>query len=619
MKTGEGSEQLSDTEKTIESIRSSASGLLAAFRSKLDLLRGNEEITRFFLRQGFDGQKCFEEAIKFFGTEEVRYIAIDGTKFEDDRLDMIIFFAGAFAYGGILHFSERGDVFAEAPKTSEDSSSLSSAIPVSEEYSYTVNAEHTEGGELDPERVSSALMSLCEYYLAYTSIKKDQGIKVVLLDRTVSGDIAHISWKMREYIEEGRSFLEGRDTSFGKITKADLELGRMLVQNSELKIPAPRSHLLKYAVMNLLIKEGPLTPGQLVERLGANKERVGNIKEQLAKTEVFKGAFAVRQSASGDDLISVPESLKYFWDRLLECALALANHIFHLHGKSHPLKVDGGSYRDRWITAEDIDYLTLVMISALMQEAWKRNILILGIVKDSAANELVRTVTPILKTAGLLNLSKEIPRFESDKMLLQANSLVNNSILQTPWRTFEYDVCFRTISPKENSARIGECSVEGAFKNVIAPERMFVKAYFQLWNSARDPSVRSHVFLYDRPCYPQYETPQEDHELVLSHKDIVEESIIPAIHFLRDVSISDLVMGILCSMGKEPIPEALGHNYPLFLADKRAKIAETEAKRTCSAAVELEISKSKLDQQVLYERRFRDYRAAVESNRRSKK
>ncbi|MCL5067887.1 MAG: hypothetical protein M1368_06000, partial [Thaumarchaeota archaeon] len=83
----------SDTERTIESIRSSASSLLSTFRSKLDSLRGNEDITSHFLRQGFDRSKCFEEAIKFFGSDEVRYLAVDGTKFEEDRLDMLIFFA----------------------------------------------------------------------------------------------------------------------------------------------------------------------------------------------------------------------------------------------------------------------------------------------------------------------------------------------------------------------------------------------------------------------------------------------------------------------------------------------------------------------------------------------
>jgi hypothetical protein len=609
----ESTDQLSETERTIESVRNSASGLLAAFRSKLDQLRGNDEITNLLLREGFDNEKCFEEALKFFGTEQVRYLAIDGTKFEDDRLDMIIFYAGAFAYGGALSFSKE-EVFVEGPRSSEDSSSLSSAIPVSEEYASTVNSANTEGGEIDPQRVSSALMCLSEYYLAYTLIMRDPKIRVLLMDRTVSGDIAHISWKMREYIEEGNSFLEDFKTPLGKITRADLELGRMLIANHELHLPAPRSHLLKYAAMDLLIREGPLTPEEIIAKLGANEHRTEFVRRELDKTTSFKGSYSVGDGRSTNETISVSDSLKSYWERLLFGVLELANYIFHLHGRSHPLLYKG---TERWITAADIDYLTLIIISAVLSEAWKRNILLLGIVKDSAANELVRTVVPILKTAGLVKLAKDIPKFESDKMLLQANSLVNNSILGTPWRTFEYDVCFRTISPEEKSTKKGECSVRGAFKNVIAPERMFVKAYFQLWKSEKDPTVRSHVFLYDRPCYPKYDA-MERPELILNHWDGVNETIVPAIHFLNDAPISELIMGILCKMGEEPIPEALGHNYPLFLADKRAKIAESEAKKTCSAAVDLEISRSRLDQQILYERRYRDYRTEIESKRKSK-
>ena len=248
--------------------------------------------------------------------------------------------------------------------------------------------------------------------------------------------------------------------------------------------------------------------------------------------------------------------------------------------------------------------------------------------KDTAANELVKTVIPVMEDAGLLRFSKELPRFESDKMLLQANSIVNSAHLKTPWRTFEYDVCFRTISPDERpetrklmppTRERGVSYVMGAFENVITCERMFVKSYFQLWSSPDDPTVRTHVFLYDRPCYPHYDRPSNDQvDLVLKHNDTVLEEIRPVFHFTKDSPISDLVMGILQSMGCEPIPEALGHNYPLFLADKKAKWLEEEAKKACTAAVELEIARSKLDQQILYESRFRDYRTGIEAKRKNK-
>ena len=597
------------SERTIQSVRSSASELLVTFRSKLDELRGNEEISEFLLRQGFDARTCFEEAQSFLGSHHVEYLAIDGTKFEDSRLDMSVFFAGAYGYLGDLNFNENA-VVAESPKPSQDSYSLSTAVPVSEEYSSIVNSEHTEGGEIDPERVSSALMRLSEYFLAFNSMKNNPKIKVILFDRTVSGDIAHISWKMREYISEGRSVLEGRKTSSGVISKSDLELGRMLIENPLLKIPAPRSQLLKFAILDRVIEKGPATIGEILEELGANMQREKGIRRLFSDSKALEGSFVFEKNAKGELLLKAPENTKIFRERLREGALEIAKQIFSA-GNNHPLKLG-----ERWITSEDVDYVTLIIVSEILREAWTRNVLIIGIVKDSAANEFVRTVTKILATSRLLKLSKEIPRFESDRMMLQANSLVNGITLQTPWRTFEYDVCFRTISPQDRSAAEGQCDVAGAFKNVIAPERMFVKAYFQLWSSTDDRSVRSHVFLYDRPCYAKYDSPDTS-ELILTHKDVVEETVVPTIHFKKDASISHLVMGILCSMGSEPIPEALGHNYPLFLADKRSKIAEKEARITCSAAVDLEISKSKLDQQALYERRFRDYRAQAEYSRRA--
>src|SRR5487761_223716 len=95
----------------------------------------------------------------------------------------------------------------------------------------------------------------------------------------------------------------------------------------------------------------------------------------------------------------------------------------------------------------------------------------------------------------------------------------------------------------------------------------------------------------------------------------VEEEIIPSLHFLTDSPISQLALAILDSMGKEAIPEALGHNYPLFLADKRAKVAYEEATRSCVSAVDLEITKSRLDQQILFQGKFRTQRSGIESVR----
>ncbi len=541
---------------------------------------------------------------------------------------MLIFFAGAFGYTGSVRFSESEDggaVVSDVPFANPESVSLSSAIPVSDEYSSHVAGELTEGGlDVDPLRVPQALMHFAEYFLAYQEIRKDPSIRILLMDRSVSGDIAHISWKMREYIKTNKHCLLNYSTSFGRISNLDLELGRMLISNQELGVPPPRSQFLKFAAMQALIDDGEHTIDALISGLGANSERASKLFNDL--TEDFSDAFSSKHTSLSSSFELKPE-VKNYWNRLLEALEGMATHIFSPPPGEHQLSLRQGN-EERWINTNDLDYLTLITIYAILREAWKRNILVIGIVKDTAANELVKTVIPIMEDAGLLRFAKELPRFESDKMLLQANSIVNSAHLKTPWRTFEYDVCFRTISPDERpetrelmpqTREKGSSYVMGAFGNVITCERMFVKSYFQLWSSPNDPTVRSHVFLYDRPCYPQYDLPSKDQvDLVLRHNDTVLEEIRPVFHFTKDSPISDLVMGILQSMGSEPIPEALGHNYPLFLADKKAKWLEEEARKACTAAVELEIARSKLDQQILYESRFRDYRTGIEAKRKNK-
>ena len=203
--------------------------------------------------------------------------------------------------------------------------------------------------------------------------------------------------------------------------------------------------------------------------------------------------------------------------------------------------------------------------------------------------------------------------------LLQTYSVVEGSSIKTPWRTFEFDACFRTMAcfpTTKGHQQPDHANVRGAYKNVISGERMFLKSYVQLWHSQNDKTVRSHVFSYDRPCYPDWD---KSDELILDHYDgNVKEDIRPMIHFAKDSDISHLVMDILCSMANEVIPECLGHNYPLFLADKKAKYVLDQMKTAYLSAVAYEMANSEFDQQVLYQARFRDFRSQIENSRRSK-
>ncbi|MDG6965790.1 MAG: hypothetical protein JRM75_03900 [Nitrososphaerota archaeon] len=594
--------------RTIAEVQASTRFLLKSFKAKMAALKDCGPEIMALLRFGVDLNAAASTAERFFGTDSIGYLAIDGTNSVDQQLDLIVFYVGAFAYSGTVTFRE-GGVEVGAPHAADDGLSASAAIPLSEEDAAQVFGQKRESGvEVDQERLPNALMHVAEYYLAYRGVSGDSTMKIVLLDRTLAGDVAHLVWSTRDFIRDRQCVLEGIDTPSGRVTALDLELARMLLPNLELATPAPRSQLLKFAAVLALFSGESLTAAELVDRLGADPKWTDRLNDDLIELDKRFGGF--EQTSPG---FRLKPGTSAYWERVLGATLAVAKHVFAPE-EGHPLRVKKG-VSERWVTADDLDFMVLVLIRALTRKAWSDGILPLGFIKDTNAFELVKAVVPILGQAGLIKSAGRFPNFNSDKMLLQTNSVVNAADIPTPWYTPEIDAAFRTVAPLDgHDLAAAGVRVNGAFENVIYQERVYLKSYIQLWSSGSTPSVRSHVFTYDRPVYPGY-----DHwdEVTLFNKDgPAEVKIHPVLHFLRGSGLTNMVMAMLTEMGKEVIPEALGHNYPLFLADKKAKSVLEETRQAYLSAVAIEMAKSDLDQQVLFSRRFRDYRSQIEGRRR---
>jgi hypothetical protein len=638
---------LQDPDKLIRVVQDSTKNLLDSFRDKANTLHDCSEDVRLLIRESYNKEIAHKTALNLFGRDTTSYLAIDGTESQDQQLDMMIFYAGAFGYVGRLHFTDstKGCTFDE-PLPIEGSLGLSTAVSIHEQDSASVAGKLTEGGvEVESERLPGALMQLSEYYMAIKTIYDNASIQIVMLDRTLAGDLGHLIWSVAKAMEEdGSCILQGKDTKYGKVTGFDLELTRMLHANEELKIPAARSHLIKYAAINKLLQSQKRELGEdsmLVPRsqsiiderisykdlltvIGAERNRLDKLQKDISKLNK-------RYSFLNDDQACILKPhLSGYWERVFTAAMEVCDHIFNTPANEHPLILSDPQNigNARWITVSDLDYLILVMIYALLHAAWEKNILVIGIIKDISSAEMMKTVIPMLQSTGMITLKSKFPSLNSDKSFLQTASIVNAESMAAPWRTFEFDACFRTIVPphmhtldeiyptQEDNRIEHEVNVTGAFKNLISEERMFVKSYIQLWSSKNDPSVRSHVFSYDRPCYPKFDLKKE---LTLFHRDgKILERIEPILHFKKDSDLSHLIMDILCSMSLEVIPECLGHNYPLFLADKKAKSVLEEIRRAYLSAVSFEMANSEFNQQILYDTRFREYRSQVESLRRSK-
>lgn len=625
----------SDDDRLIKIIQSSTRNLMSSFRNKTESLSKCSDDIQVLLRKGYDVETAKETAVKLFGKQKVSFIAIDGTESQDKQLDMLIFYAGAFGYTGQLEFVKNGCSCGEILEMG-NTANVSTAVPIHEEDASNVAAEITEGGvEVDPERLPSILMQFAEYYMAVKSLYQDPDLKLVILDRTLAGEVGHLMWSVDEMLNERKCVLQGIETEFGIVSPLDLELARMLHPNDKLQIPVARSHLIKFAAINKLISlmgNGitSISYEELLRKIDAKPQRLEKLVKDLAKFDERFSILKEDTHASNNYSVVVKQEIKDYWQRVFSAVMMVARHIFDTPEDKHPLiyeeyDVDVNKQK-KWITSTDLEYMTLIMIYALVRMAWEKKVLIIGLIKDTAAAELSKAIVPVLQNANKIRLSGtagcigRLPNFNTDKQLLQIASIINGQSIKAPWRTFEFDSCFRTIAPvvaaKSEPFKKNEAKVKGAHKNVISAERMFVKSYIQLWQSENDITVRSHVFTYDRPCYPGFDI---QGELLLQHLDgNVEEEIQPIIHFDKDCEISHLVMDILCSMALEVIPEALGHNYPLFLADKKAKSVLGQMRSAYLSTVALVLANSEFDQQILYEQKFRDFRTRIENSRRER-
>lgn len=622
----------SSQDEVIRSLQSSTRALIGSFRDRTKSLSTSSKDIKKLLRQGYDPNSSRHMAEKFFGQKKVSFVAIDGTESQDQQLDMLLFYAGAFGYSGRLEFigekCECGEVI-EADRIGN----ISTAIPLYEEDTSTIVGQETEAGtEADIERLPSILMQFAEYYLAVKLLDDNEDLKIVILDRTLAGDVGHLIWSVGQFIKENKCILQGLQTDFGIVTALDLELARILHPNADLGIPAPRSQFIKYAGINLLLS----TEGRsevtdyltILNKIGARESRLTKLVKDIT---ALNQEYSFLQGEPSEKIISIKPGIKQYWERVLSATMMVAHHIFETPAGQHPLIYESSTSlndntkwnKKKWITSFDLEFMTLVMIYALLRRAWERNVLVIGLIKDTAASELLKTVIPILRDAQKIHMDSQLPKFNSDKQLLQTFSVIGGDSVKAPWRTFEFDACFRTMAsvPEANvdggHSRINEANVAGAFKNLISGERMFVKSYVQLWQSKNDNSVRSHVFSYDRPCYPKLD---KAGGLVLFHKDDnVLEEIKPIIHINDDNEVSHLVMDILCSMANEVIPECIGHNYPLFLADKKAKYILNQMRTAYLATIAFEMANSEFDQQILYGASFRDFRTDIENSRRSRR
>jgi hypothetical protein len=627
--------------RTCDNLRQGATSQITDYEKRFSAYKNiYDELLENLVRMGYNSDEAWETAKEFFGSENVRFAAVDGTMYSRPLFDMVIFFGGAYASTGSVTFAKDGE-----PKVEYDSKTLEQGMGVSSVVPVYVNeipdVDHTfsapeQPSEINPGKnltdeeiannslIANTIMTFGEYYLAYRlAIDQDRGARIILMDRSLSTDRSILLYETRKTdFWDAKSSLLGYRLSEAEspLDPVDLAIARQHVFSAASMLPPPRADYLRYSIIGLLENGKAFTVSQTLSELDIADEKrarrvefaLKNLKQRRILTEA-NGAYAL--------------DAKYVssWERMKKITVAVGERLFFEKSggtetsSSMRIVKDG---KEHWLTTLDIAFLTLFALQMLMEECWKKHILLVGVTKDTAARDFKRQLLPIMDSEGLLktrvNREALLDLPNTDRMILQSASIFSLEQIKPPWSLVEYDSAFRSMLP-DKLGRKGY--VSGAIKNKISLERAFLKTYIQLSVAKSDPMLRSNVLLVDRLAYPQFDCRADSSVRFWNELSDGTREPVDALLF-KDRAVpnrlQNLVMSILVSMAPANIPEAFGHNKALFIADKVAKWNYSQFKCIVDTTATWILNNHKLRKFIFYMSTFRERRAGIEQTRKEK-
>jgi hypothetical protein len=621
--------------RTCDILKVGASMQVLDYEQRFASLRNfYENLLTNLVKMGFDLREVYETALEFFGSSSVRFAGIDGTMYSRPLFDLVVFFGGAYASTGTITFHEdKSPTVKYDKRTVKHGAGISSVVPiyvneildvdqtffeVSQPDEVSLGKPLTEESIINNATVANWIMTFAEYYLAYRlAADVEQNFRIIILDRSLSIERASLLYDTsKRALWEAKCNILGFKVDGEPIDINELTIARHFVCNQRLGLPPPRADYLRYAIVDLLRRKGALTRKQILAEFDIKDEKRAKRVERSLRKLAEKGILTEK-----GEVYAVNQKYVKTLERIKKLVITIGDKFFFSENPEtgNLMKIVKGG-KEHWLTTLDIAFLTLFTLHMLMEECWRRHILLIGVTKDTAARDFKRQLIPIMCNNDLLkaNISQEalekLPN--TDRMILQSASILNADKIVPPWSLIEYDSAFRTMV-LDKQKRKGY--VAGAIKNKIGLEKVFLKTYVQLSQAKTDPMLRSNVLLVDRLVYPEYDyKPETVVEFWNELSDGTKEPVEVILFVDRNVPnrLQSLTMSVLVAMAPSNIPEAFGHNTPLFIADKIAKWNYSQFKRVVDTTAEWILNNHKLRRFIFYMSTFRERRTAIEAARR---
>lgn len=515
----------------------------------------------------------------FFGRSEIDFCAIDGSCTKDPFTDFMVFFGASYGVKGRLILGGSPPYLKYERWSMDQDVSMVAYVPVPLAQINDVLSDNFEDqflfsdeDKINLSNIHSKIMQLAEIYLAYNvaSSSAMDYPRLILLDHSLSSIFSSV--------ERGSKSvgLVGYQVGQRRLTRRDVIVALSRPYSKELEIPSTKHYSLRQRLIAELswLKGKPLNFTGFTRKNGIKEAEVKRAAEALAGI----GPHAIDPpiaSLDGSNNLTVrddfdPELSWYDTVRIFE---DICNRLFQKKDQGaliYMVEEDDGSQRRRWMSPDDLDFLIAVGMRALIERCWEKNILLVGIAKDSSTQFLSRHYLGIMRHLGVYPKIGVQPLPWTDRVFLEALAQTEPDI-EAPWSTVEFDSVFMTLRLKENPIT-GKPSVYGMRGwIVLPPERLFMRSLAQFYlRKKKNSPLMGHVIFVDRLAHPYFDRNAFGEVEI---KDIELGIIKPAVYLDRDAfnPAQMLMMFFLNVLTRNLYPEVIGYPDPLHKADWGAK------------------------------------------------
>jgi len=163
-----------------------------------------------FIREYRD-EKLYDKFKEFFGEGDFKIVGIDGSLTQERRMEMLIFYVCAVGFYGYMNIKNNEITLDMSRAREEEAISISTSIPLWMEDIPNIDPEYEYAPD-DFEMMKTidsipyALMTMSELKLANDQINSEE-VKVVILDRMLSGTYGPASRDFRNLLKRGKSII----------------------------------------------------------------------------------------------------------------------------------------------------------------------------------------------------------------------------------------------------------------------------------------------------------------------------------------------------------------------------------------------------------------------------